>query len=69
MSEKESKSTEAISDVSTYLKSSFYEQLVEHTFISELLQEVHYKHRTTKDFKIRFESKTTKSKCNSCQEI
>ena len=47
MSEKESKSTEAISDVSTYLKSSFYEQLVEHTFISELLQEVHYKHRKT----------------------
>lgn len=30
-----------------YLKSSFYEQVVEHVFISEVLQEVWYRFRTT----------------------
>ena len=31
----------------TYLKSSFYEQLVEHVFVSEVLQEVWYSFRRT----------------------
>lgn len=31
----------------TFLKSSFYEQLVEHVFISELLQEVYYRYGMT----------------------
>jgi len=30
-----------------FLKSSFYEQLVEHVFIAEILQEVWYRHRKT----------------------
>jgi hypothetical protein len=34
-------------DQDTYLKSSFYEQLVEHVFIAEVLQEVWYSFRKT----------------------
>lgn len=30
-----------------FLKSNFYEQLVEHVFISELLQEVYFRHQKT----------------------
>ena len=37
----------ATSDEDTYLKSSFYEQLVEHVFISEVLQEVWFRFRKT----------------------
>ena len=37
----------ATSDEDTYLKSSFYEQLVEHVFISEVLQEVWFRFRQT----------------------
>jgi len=36
-------STKATSDKDTYLKSSFYEQLVEHVFISEILQEAWFR--------------------------
>ena len=35
------------SDENMYLKSSFYEQLVEHVFISEVLQEVWFRFRKT----------------------
>ncbi len=37
----------ATSDEDIYLKSSFYEQLVEHVFISEVLQEVWFRFRKT----------------------
>ena len=35
--------TRPTSHADTFLKSSFFEQLVEHVFISELLQEVYYR--------------------------
>jgi hypothetical protein len=36
-----------ISHEDTFRKSSFYEQLVEHVFISEVLQEVYFRHKKT----------------------
>ena len=37
----------SISHEDTYRKSSFYEQLVEHVFISEVLQEVYFRYKKT----------------------
>lgn len=43
MSENQTTATTGTSHEDTFRKSSFFEQLVEHVFISELLQEVYYR--------------------------